>query len=119
LVVWVLGNCRPEYSTLDEYIGAVDRVLGDIDRLSRSELRSSEGNIKDLVREFISFFLFFSILYPHIHNKVDTKIIFNPQCKLIELAGRNLVALFSKFVRDGSSQTADLESLARDGEFYT
>jgi hypothetical protein len=118
LVVWVLGNCRPEYSTLDEYIGAVDRVLGDIDRLSRSELRSSEGNIKDLVRASISFTFFFMI-YPHIHNKVDTKIIFNPQCKLIELAGRNLVALFSKFVRDGSSQTADLESLARDGEFYT
>jgi len=40
---------RPTYSQFDEYTGAVNRLLKEIDRLSKNDLRSSEAHIQNFV----------------------------------------------------------------------
>lgn len=40
---------RPAYSQFDEYTGAVNRLLKEIDRLSKNDLRSSEAHIQNFV----------------------------------------------------------------------
>lgn len=41
---------RPEYSNLEAYTGAIDRVLKEVERLAKNDLRSSEETIRNLSR---------------------------------------------------------------------
>jgi hypothetical protein len=45
----VARHGSPSYSEFDEYTAAINRILKEIDRLARNELRSSEVHIRDFV----------------------------------------------------------------------
>jgi len=50
----VAGHGSPSYSEFDEYTAAINRILKEIDRLARNELRSSEVHIRDFVSKLVS-----------------------------------------------------------------
>lgn len=101
---------RPAYSQFDEYTGAVNRILKEIDRLSKNDLRSSEAHIRDFVS-------WTPCLAPsHQRCMANVRKRDTLQSKLVDLATRNLVSLMLKICREAAEQSPDMEGIVRSGQ---